>query len=279
LSPLDRVPAPGLVLGSVTAFQFGTAYSVTLIHRLGVSGTSFIRLLFAAVVLIALVRPSLRGRGQADLGLTVLFGCVLGAINLALFAALRRVPLGVAITVQFCGPLGIAVAGSRRRLDVAWVGMAALGIVLLAKPGGVGAIDGLGLALTATAAACWALYIVLAQRLGQRFAGGQGLAPAMAVAALVALAPAVATAGARLARPSSLALGAGAGALLALPYMLEMEALRRIPRSVFGVLMSLEPAAAALAGFVILGQRLDALDVLGILLVVGASAGALRAAA
>jgi inner membrane transporter RhtA len=278
VNALARVPAPGLVLASVTAFQFGSAYSVILLRRLGPSGTSFLRLLFAALILTAVVRPRLRGRGRADVRLVALFGLVLASINLSLYAALRRVPLAVAVTIFFCGPLGIAVAGSRRVRDLAWVTMAALGIVLLAKPGSVRAIDLVGFALTAVAAVGWALYIVLAQRLGRRFAGADGLAPAMTVAALVAMAPAVLVSGARLVRPSSLALGAGAGALLALPYVLELEALRRIPRSIFGVLMSLEPAVAAIAGFVVLGQRLDRLDVVGILLVAGASAGALRAA-
>jgi len=180
------------------------------------------------------------------------------------------------VTIEFLGPLGVAVAGSRRGLDLLWVGLAGAGVLLLANPGGDG-LDPVGVAFVLVAAAGWATYIVLAQRAGTRFAGTQGVALAMCVAALVPLGPGIAEAGTDLLRPELLALGAGVAVLSsAIPYSLETEALRRMPRHVFGVLMSLEPAVGALAGFLVLDQGLDAREVVAIGLVVAASAGASR---
>lgn len=277
---LDRVPPIGLVLAGVTSIQFGAALAATLFDDLGPAGTSALRLLFAAVAMLAVLRPAVRGRPAGDLRLVAAFGLALGCMNLAFYEALDRVPLGVAVTLEFVGPLGVAVAYSGRRLDLLWVALAAAGIVLLADPGGARSIDAAGAAFALLAGAFWAAYIVLAARAGPRFRGAEGVALAMGVAALVPLGPGIAQAGSALLEPRLLALGAAVALLSsAIPYSLETEALRRIPKHVFGVLMSLEPAVAALAGLVVLGQGLAARQAVAVALVVVASAGASRGAA
>jgi inner membrane transporter RhtA len=195
-------------------------------------------------------------------------------MNWSIYEAMDRIPLGVAVTIEFAGPLLVAVIGSRRPLDALWIALAAAGILLLADPGG-GSTDALGVTFALCAAACWVAYIYLSKRTGALFAGGSGLAIAMAVGALVVLPAGVVQAGGELGDPAL--LGAGLVVALAssvLPYSLELEALRRLPEAVFGVLMSLEPAVAALAGFVVLGQELGARELAAIAMVVVASAGA-----
>jgi inner membrane transporter RhtA len=278
LPGLDRVPPIGLVLCGVTSIQFGAALAATMFDDLGPAGTSVLRLGFAAIILVALFRPRVRGRSARDLRLVGLFGLTLGGMNLFFYEALDRIPLGVAVTIEFAGPLGVAVAMSRRRLDLVWAGLAALGIVLLSDPFGAG-IDTVGLVLILAAAACWAAYILIAQRATAVYAGSEGLALAMVVGALVPLVPGVAEAGMTLLAPQWLALGACVAlASSVIPYSLETEALRRLPASVFGVLMSLEPAVAALAGFLILGQSLGARELVAMALVVVASVGSSRTA-
>ena len=199
-------------------------------------------------------------------------------MNLIFYEALDRIPLGIAVTFEFVGPLGVAVAGSRRAVDALWVVMAAGGILLLADPGGD--LNGLGVALALTAGGFWALYIVLAARTGEAYTGSEGLTLAMVVAALVPLGPGIVQGGSDLLDPRLLLLGAAVALLSSVvPYSLETEALRRMPNHVFGVLMSLEPGVAALAGFVVLGQSLHAREVVAIALVVAASIGASRYAA
>jgi inner membrane transporter RhtA len=275
--PLDRVPAVALVLIAITSLQIGAALGATLFDEVGPAGSAAVRLVFAALILVAVVRPRLRGRSASDLRLVGLFGLTLGAMNLAIYEAIDRVGLGIAVTVEFVGPLAVAIFLSRRRLDLVWVVLAGAGILLLADPGGSTAIDGLGLAFALAAAAGWAAYILLAARTGPRFHGAEGPALAMIVAVLIPLGPGIAQGGADLLRPEVLAIGAAVGLLSsAIPYTLETEALRRIPRNVFGVLMSIEPAVAALAGLAILGESLGARQALAIALVVVASIGALR---
>jgi inner membrane transporter RhtA len=181
------------------------------------------------------------------------------------------------VTIEFAGPLGVAVALSRRRLDLAWAALAAAGIVLLADPGG-GGLDPVGLALILLAAACWAAYILISQRAGQVFPGRSGIGLALIVAALVPIGPGLLQGGADLLDPRLLAIGLLVGvASSVVPYTLENEALRRMPANVFGVLMSLEPAVAALAGFVILDQALGGRELLAMTFVVAASIGVTRA--
>jgi inner membrane transporter RhtA len=276
LPGLARVPPIALVLTGITSIQFGAAVAATMFDDLGPSGTSALRLTWAAVILMVLFRPRVRGRSAGDLGLVGLFGLTLGAMNLTFYEALDRIPLGVAVTIEFAGPLGVAVATSRRRLDLVWAALAAAGIVLLSNPFGA-ALDTVGLILILAAAACWAAYILLAQRATASYESSEGLALAMVVAALVPLVPGVAETGAKLLEPEWLALGAAVAlASSVIPYSLETEALRRLPTSVFGVLMSIEPAVAALAGFLVLGQSLNARELIAMALVVVASVGSSR---
>jgi inner membrane transporter RhtA len=197
-------------------------------------------------------------------------------MTLSFYGALHRIPLGIAVALEFVGPLAVAVAGSRRPVDLVWVALAAAGILALTR-GGEAPISGLGIALALLAGCLWGAYILLSARVGRAFERGAGLTLALCVATLVTLPVGVATAGSHLLEPRALALGALIGVLSsAIPYSFELEALRRIAPPVFGVLMSLEPAVAALAGFVVLGQSLSGRAVLGIALVVAGSVGASR---
>jgi inner membrane transporter RhtA len=276
--PLARAPSGGLVVGAITSVQFGSSLAATLFQRLGPGGTVLLRLASAAVILLLLGRPRLRGRTRAELVLAAVFGLVLVGMNLSFYEAVDRIPLGIAVAVEFVGPLAVAVAGSRRRLDFLWVTLAAIGIVALTR-GGVHGLNDLGIALALAAGCFWGAYILLNAQLGAAFEGSTGLTLAMCVAALAALPTGIAAAGRHLLEPASLALGSCVGILSsAIPYSFEVEALRRIRPSVFGVLMSLEPGVAALAGFVVLGQGLGARALLGIALVIVASVGASRSA-
>ena len=271
----DRAPAQALkaggaggvplVLVAITSLQFGAALAGTIFDETGPAGTALLRSAFAALILVAIWRPRPSAHSASDLRLVALFGLVLGAMNLCIYESFSRIPLG------------IAVALSRRRLDLAWAALAAVGIVLLADPGS-GAVDIVGVVFALVAAACWAVYILVAQAAGRVFTGGRGVALAMSVALLVPLAPGIAEAGSELLNPQWLAIGCAVALMSSvLPYSLETEALRRLPANVFGVLMSLEPGVAALAGLVVLGQDLRARDVVAIGLVVMASIGVTRA--
>ncbi len=170
----DRVPPEVLVIAGAASVQFGAAFAKTLFDELGPGGTVFLRLAFAAIVLVAIWRPRLSGHTRADIRVAGLFGLTLGAMNLTYYEALDRIPLGIAVTIEFLGPLGVAVAGSRRALDGVWVALAALGIVLLS--GGVGGsdLDTLGVVFALVAGLCWAAYILLSARVGAIFPGAAG---------------------------------------------------------------------------------------------------------
>ena len=261
----------GLVLLAVTSLQVGAAFAVELFDELGPAGAAFGRLAFAAVILVALWRPAIRGK---PVGTAVAFGLALGAMNLCIYEAMDRIPLGVDFTFDVICQLALAVAGSRKPLDLLWVLLAALGIAGLADYSG-GSLDPAGVAFALAAAALWAAYIVLGQRTGALVPGGSGLAIAMVAGAVLVAPFGIADAGGDLLSPELLgALLAVALASSVIPYSLELEALRRLPKRVFGVLMSLEPAVAALAGFAVLGQELAVRDWVAIGLVVIASAGA-----
>ena len=271
-SVFDRLPAPGLLLVGIASVQVGAAFATKLFVHLGPAGTVLLRVLFAAVVLCAIWRPRPLSHHASDLRLAAMFGLALALMNLCFYEAIARIPLGVAVTLEFVGPLGVAVVGSRTRLDVLWAVLAAGGVVVL---GGVGASDIGGVLFALAAGGLWAAYILLNARIGRAFAGGEGLAIAMAVATVPLIPIGVADAGGELLRPDLLA-AAFAVAMLSsvIPYSLELEALRRMRTQLFGVLMSAEPAMAALAGLVIIGQGLSAPDMLGIGLVITACAGA-----
>jgi len=265
-----------MALGSIVSVQLGAALATTLFDSVGAAGAVFLRALFGALLLLALARGSfapLRGWPRD----VVLFGAAVAGVTLCFYAAIARLPLGIAVALEFVGPLGVAIAGSRKRLDLLWVLLAAAGIVLLSGALGGGGIDALGVALALAAGGFWAGYIVLSAKVGARYPGLGAVAAAGTVSALL-LAPAgIAVGGAELLVPANLAVGLAIGLLSsAAPYALELEALRRLPTQVFGVLMSLEPALAAAVGFLALSQDLGAAEVTGIALVVVASAGALR---
>ena len=272
----DRIHPTLLVLAGIASVQFGAALAKSLFDELGPGGTVFLRVLFAALVLAAVWRPSVRGHSRSDWRLIALFGLSLAAMNLAFYESLDRIPLGVAVTFEFVGPLGVAIAGSRRALDLVWIALAAAGILLLSDFG-TAELDGLGVLLALVAGGFWATYILVSARVGRRFSGGSGLALAMGVGALMLVPVGVADGGGELLVPWILAAGLAVAILSSvIPYSFELEALRRMPTGVFGVLMSLEPAAAALAGFIVLDEGLATREVVAIALVVAASAGAAR---
>jgi inner membrane transporter RhtA len=272
------VPPPVLVVGAIGSVQIGAAIAKSLFDEIGSGGAVFLRVLAAAIALALVWRPRIAGHSRRDLVLALLFGFCLAGMNFSIYASFDRIPLGVAVTLEFVGPLAVAVFGSRRALDLVWVAMATAGILLLSDFGGAD-LDGLGVALALLAGCFWGAYILLSARVGQAFPGSTGLALAMVIA-VVPLAPiGVAEGGSDLLRPEILVVAAAVGMMSsAIPYAVEMEALRRMPTGVFGVLMSLEPAVAAAAGFVILGEDLATPEVVAILLVVAASAGAARGA-
>jgi inner membrane transporter RhtA len=276
VGPLERVPSPVLVLGAIASIQFGAALAATIFDEVGPAGAVALRLATATLLLLAVWRPRVRGRSRRELRLAALFGVVLGGMNLCFYEALSRIPLGIAVAIEFVGPLTVAILGSRRRIDLLWVALAAGGILALTR-GPAQALDGLGILLALAAGGLWGLYIVINHRVGRAFEGGSGLALSMCVAALVVLPFGIAASGGDLLQPHALLVGAAVGALSsAIPYTFELEALRRIRPPVFGVLMSLEPAVAALAGFIVLGQSLGGRTLAGMALVVAASIGASR---
>lgn len=271
-SVFDRAPAPGLVLVGIGSVQVGAAFATKLFAHLGPAGTVLLRVFFAAVVLCAIWRPRLRAHTGRELRLAAVFGLSLALMNLSFYEALDRIHLGIAVTLEFVGPLGVALAGSRSRLDVVWALLAGGGVALL---GGFAKVSLPGVVFALAAGGFWAAYILLNARVGSAFRGGGGLAIAMAVGTLPLIPVGIADAGTSLLDPDLLALGFAVAMLSSVvPYSLELEALRRIRPQLFGVLMSLEPAMAALAGLIVIGQGLSALDVVAILLVVTASAGA-----
>lgn len=264
-----------LVLGGISSVQFGAAFARTVFDDAGPEGTVMLRTLFAALILAAVWRPALRGYSPEERRVTVLFGLTLAAMNLLFYESIDRIPLGVAVTFEFVGPLGVAIAGSHRALDLAWVALAAGGILLIARPWTGADLDLLGVLCAFGAGACWAAYILLSVRSGRALPGGVGLTLAMVIAAVLLLPVGVAGAGGALLDWEVIGVGAAAALLSSvIPYSAEFEALRTMPQHIFGVLLSLEPGAAALVGFLVLGQDLAASEVAGIAAVVAASAGA-----
>ena len=264
-----------LVLGGIVSVQVGASVAKNLFDDVGPAGAVFLRVGFAALLLVAIWRPSLRGLPREHMRDIALFGFVLAAMNFSFYEALDRIPLGIAVTLEFVGPLAVAIWASRRRADLVWVALAAAGILLLSPVPG-GSISAAGAALALLAGVFWAFYIVLTARVGRAAPGGAPLALAMVFGAVLLL-PAGAAHADELGDLGVLAAGLAVAVLSsAIPYSLELEALRRLARGTFGVLMSLEPAVAAAVGFVALGQDLAARELVAIALVVAASAGALR---
>ncbi|MEU4565895.1 EamA family transporter [Micromonospora sp. NPDC023956] len=269
----DAVPPPLLMLLGMFSTQLGAAVAKHLFGTTSPGGTTTLRLGFAALILLAIARPGLR-LGWRTAGLVVGFGLMLALMNLSFYAALHRVPLGVAVTIGFAGPLLVGLAGSRRLLDVLWAVLAGGGVLLISGLGGT-AVDGLGLLFCVCTAIGWAGYVVFGGAVSKRVPGTRGLALGMAVGALAVLPFGVAGSGSALLDPGILLLGVGVALLSSvLPYSAEMSALRRMPARVFAVLLSLEPAIGALVGLVLLGELLTWPQFLGVGCVVGAALGA-----
>jgi inner membrane transporter RhtA len=271
-SPVDRVPAPVLVLAAVASVQTGSAVARTLFDALGAPGVVLLRLGLSSLLLLAVLRPRFWRWSRASLGAAALLGLAMAGMNSVFYLSIRTVPLGVAVTVEFLGPLLLALVQTRRWRDATWALMAGAGVALLGLDGSAAPIGGLLLAFTA--GLCWAGYILASARVGSLLPGTGGLAVALLVSTVLVLPFGAAGAAGVVARPELL-LGGLAVAVLSsvLPYSAELAALRRIPTRVFGVLMSLQPAAAAVAGLLVLQQRLGAREVMALVLVSAASAG------
>ncbi len=275
-----RLPAPVLVLGGVVSVQLGAALAKQLFPTLGAAGTVTLRLVAGAALLWLVVRPTRRVLAGLDPRLTLAFGAVLATMNLSFYLALARIPLGVAVALEFVGPLAVALAGARRLRELAAAALAAVAVLLLT--GGAGLVgesrlDPVGIGFALVAGVCWAAYILLSRRVGAATPGLAGLAAAATVAGILLLPVGALTAGTRLLEPHALALGAAIGLLsAAVPYALELVALRSLRAATFAVLMSLEPAVGALAGFVVLRELLTVTEVAGVLLVCVASVTAAR---
>jgi inner membrane transporter RhtA len=274
--PRKSLGPVGLVLAGGVSVQFGAALAVSLMPRAGALGVVTLRLIAAAVVLLVVCRPRLRGHSRGDWGTVVAFGVTMGAMNGLFYQAADRIPLGAAVTLEVLGPLALSVFASRRALNAVWAALALAGVVLLSG-GGFGDLDPAGVAFALGAGAMWASYIIFSARTGRRFPQADGLALAMGVGALMMLPLGIAESGAKLTDPTTIALGSAVAVLSSvLPYTLELLALRRLPASTFAIMMSLEPALAATAGFLILDQSLSAPQAAAIAMVIAASMGAVR---
>jgi len=264
-----------LVLGGILSVQFGAGIAKGLFDEVTPTTMVWLRLVTSAVVLGLFARPVLRGRSRDDWVVALGFGLSLGVMNWAIYQAFARIPLGLAVTIEFVGPLTLAILGSRRALDLAWAALAGVGVALLGfEPGD---LDLAGVAFALVAGAAWAAYILLSAQTGRRWPGLDGLAVASVVATLLLAPFAVAAGGSGLLDLRIVALGAAVGMLSSvIPYSLEITALRTIRPALFSVLMSLEPAAAALAGVVVLQEFLTPLQLLAMACVVAASVGATR---
>ena len=272
-SAADRVPAPLLVLAGIVSVQFGGALAATLVPLIGSGGSVVLRLLFASALLLVFVRPRWRGHSRRAWLTVIAFGVALGLMNFTFYSSLAHLPIGVAVTIEFIGPLSLAAALSRRWLDAVAVAAAAAGVVLISEALSTpfADLEKTGIALALLAGAFWAAYIVLAGRTGGEFPKLEGLALAMVVATVVTLPLGITSAPTW--SPDILLKAFGIAVLSSvLPYSLELLALRRLSAKVFGILLSLEPAFAALAGLLVLGQVLSPTQLVGMALVVAASA-------
>jgi inner membrane transporter RhtA len=272
---LSRIPPVWLVVVGILSVQVGAGIAKNLFDDADPTTLVWLRLATSAVILAAIARPTLRGRTPDDWRVAVAFGVTLGTMNWAIYQSFARIPLGIAVTIEFLGPLALAVFGSRRPRDLLWAFLAAIGVALLGLEPGELTWAGVGFALLA--AASWAAYILLSASTGRRWPGLEGLTVASVVATLMLTPFLVAFSGRGLGEPNVLVVGALVGLLSSvIPYSCEITALRTIRPSVFGILMSLEPAAAALAGIVVVGEYLTGVQWLALMCVVVASVGATR---
>jgi inner membrane transporter RhtA len=274
---MQATPPPVLVLLSMTSVQVGAALAKGLFSSIGPAGAVSLRVGLGALILLLLWRPKLYGYSWREYRWALLFGGVLASMNFSFYQALDRIPLAVAVTIEFAGPLAVALLGSRRTVDLLWVALAGAGIVLLAPTGLFGgiALDPVGVGLALLAGVLWGGYILVSAKIGQSFPGVAGLTLAMIAAAVILVPIGVLGAGSLLLNGRFLLIGLGVAVLSSvLPYSLELEALRRLPARVFGVLMSLEPGFAALVGLLLLHEQVGLRAAVAIALVIAASLGA-----
>ena len=272
-----RLSAVWAVFGAIVSVQFGAAIAKHLFDQVSPTGMAWLRLVSSALVLVVIARPRLRGRTASDWWLGLGYALGLVGMNVAIYESFARIPLGIAVTIEFLGPLAVAVVGSRQPRDFLWVGLAAAGVALLGlRPA---RLDPWGVAFALLAATGWALYIVLGKKAAAAWPGIQAVTLACVLGALALAAPAIASNGTKLLDPWVLAAGFGIGILSSvIPYSLEIIALRHLPSKLFGILMSLEPAAAALLGAIVLHEWLSWPELAAICCVIAASVGALRSA-
>lgn len=272
------LPPVSLVGAGAVSVQFGAAFATHLFNRVGPVGAVTVRLTIAALVLVGVswvlkTPPSSAASSKSDVGVAIAFGLVLAGMNLSFYESIARIPLGASVTVEFSGPLLVALLGSRRWTDGLWAVMAGAGVALLASESGHG-LDPGGVALAGLAGAFWVGYILLSRQTGRRFEGQRGLTIAMVTGALAVLPAGLAEGGGRLFSLYVLGVGAGVGLLSSvIPYWLELVTLRRVTARAFGVMLSLDPAVAAVAGFAVLGQRPGARELAAMVLVVAANVG------
>lgn len=276
---LERAPAISLVATGAVSVQFGAAFATRLFSHVGPAGAVMLRLVVAALVLLGVRagrsagRSPVRAASSSDRLVVVAFGLVLAGMNLSFYEAIARIPLGVAVTIEFSGPLCVALVASRRVSDGLWAAGAGAGVALLASGSGH-RLDAGGLLFALLAGALWAAYIFLSKETGARFDSLEGLTWAMVVGAVATLPSGLVAGGTRLLHPGVLGLGIAVGIMSSVvPYSLELTALRRVTRRAFGVMMSLDPAVATAAGFIVLGQHLTLQEWLALGLVVGANLG------
>lgn len=270
--------AIGLVVVGLCCQEVGASLAVVLFPQVGPLGMVMLRLVFSALILGLIARPSWRGRTRAAWVGVIQLGLALAVMNGFFYLALERLPLGVTVTIEVLGPLTLSIIASRRASAWIWAGLALVGVLALGG-GGFDRLDLLGVVFALGAAVTWALYILASAKVGAAFPKLDGLAFAMAVGAVVSLPFGIADAGSALLRLDLVALGAAVALLSStIPYALELIALRRLPAAAFAILMALAPATAALAGFLLLGQHLTTLELVGIALVIVASVGAVRSA-
>jgi inner membrane transporter RhtA len=267
-----------MAMGSMLCVQVGLAIAVTLIDQIGVEGAAWLRLAWAGVLLLVIVRPRPVAFTRSTFGVCVVLGVVTAAITLLFMAAVDRIPLGTASALEFLGPLGVAVVHGRGRGRLVWPGVAAAGVLMLTEPW-TGAVDPVGVLYALASAVCWAAYILLTQRVGDEVVGINGLAVSMPVAGLVATIAVGPWVFDRM-TPEILLIGIGLAVLLpVVPFALELLALRRLTAAAFGTLMSMEPAFAMIVGLLILHQVPGLAGVVGICFVVAAGVGAARTGA
>ncbi|MCT2591829.1 EamA family transporter [Streptomyces sp. N2-109] len=278
-SGAGRAGAVGLVCAGAFSLQFGSAVAALLFPRAGALGVVGLRLVFSALIMLVLCRPRLRGHSRGDWAAAVGLGIALGTMNTLFYQAIDRIPLGPAVTLELLGPLALSVVAARRALSLLWAALALGGVYLLGSSG-FDKLNAAGVAFALAAGGMWVLYILFNARAGARFPKMDGLALAMGVAAVISAPLAVTSAGTALLDPVTLGLGAAVAVLSSgLPYAMDLLALRRLPQATFAVLMSLMPAAAATAGFLVLGQSLGPLEVLALVMVIAAAVGAVRTGA